>query len=92
MIRTFRDKDAEKIFRRQFSRRFQTVARVAKRKLDHIHAANSLPDLAAIPGNHLEALKSDRAGQHSVRINDRFRICFVWKDGDAHEVEITDYR
>lgn len=91
MIRTFRDKDAEKIFRRQFSRRFQTIAHVAKRRLDQIHAATSLPDLAAIPGNRLEALKADRAGQHSVRINDQFRICFVWRDGDAHEVEITDY-
>lgn len=63
--------------------RFQAVAAVAKRKLDHLNAATSLLDFAAIPGNQLEALKSDRAGQHS--------ICFRWKDGDAYEVEITDY-
>ena len=91
MIRTFRDKETEKVFLRQFSRRFQAVAAVAKRKLDHLNAATSLLDLAAIPGNQLEALKGDRAGQHSIRINDQFRICFRWKDGDAHEVEITDY-
>jgi len=91
MIRTFRDKDTEKIFRRQFSKRFQAIAGVAKRKLDHLNAATSLQDLAAIPGNQLEALKRDRAGQHSIRINDQFRICFLWKDGDAFEVEITDY-
>ena len=91
MIRTFRDKETEKVFLRQFGRRFQAVAAVAKRKLDHLNAATSLLDLAAIPGNQLEALKGDRAGQHSIRINDQFRICFRWKDGDAHEVEITDY-
>jgi len=91
MIRTFRNKDTEKIFRRQFSREFQAIAHVAKRKLDHLNAAASLLDLAAIPGNQLEALKSDRAGQHSIRINDQFRICFLWTNGDAYEVEITDY-
>lgn len=91
VIRNFRDKDTEKIFRRQFSRRFQAIAQVAKRKLDHLNAAPSLPDLAAIPGNQLEALKRGRAGQHSIRINDQFRICFLWKDGDAYAVEITDY-
>jgi proteic killer suppression protein len=91
VIRGFRDKETEKVFHREFSRKFQSVALVAKRKLDHVAAATSLTDLAAIPGNQLEALRRDRAGQHSIRINDRFRICFVWKDGDAYEVEITDY-
>ena len=91
VIRTFRDKETEKVFLRQFSRRFQAVAAVGKRKLDHLHAATSLLDLAAIPGNQLEALKGDRAGQHSMRINDQFCVCFRWKDGDAYEVEITDY-
>lgn len=91
MIRTFRDKDTEKISRRQFSRRFQAVAEIAKRKLDHLNAATSLQDLAAIPGNQMEALKRDRAGQHSIRINDQFRLCFLWKDGEAFAVEITDY-
>jgi len=91
MIRSFRDRDTEKILRRQFSRRFQGIAHVAKRKLDHLNVAPSLLDLAAIPGNQLEALRSDRAGQHSIRINDQFRICFVWRDGDAYDVEIADY-
>lgn len=91
MIRTFRDKDSEKVSRREFSRRFQAIADIAKRKLDHLNAATSLQDLAAIPGNQLEALRRDRTGQHSIRINDRFRICFLWKDGDAYEVEVTDY-
>lgn len=91
MIRTFHDRDREKVFLRQFSRRFQAVAGVAKRKLDHINAATSLLDLAAIPGNQLETLKGDRAGQHSIRVNDQFRVCFVWKAADAYEVEITDY-
>lgn len=91
MMRTFGNKDTERIFRRRFSRRFQAIAHVAKRKLDHLNAAASLLDLAAIPGNQLEALKSNRAGQHSIRINGQFRICFLWKDGDAYEVEIADY-
>ena len=79
------------MFRRRLSRRFQAIARVAKRRLDHLNASTSLLDLAAIPGNQLEALKRDRAGQHSMRINDQYRICFVWKDGDAYDVEIADY-
>jgi len=91
MIRSFRDKETERIFNREFSRRFQLISEIAKRKLDHLSAATSLRDLAAIPGNRLEALKRDRAGQHSIRINDQFRVCFYWKDGDACDVEITDY-
>ena len=79
------------MFGREFSREFQTIARVAKRKLDHLHAATSLADLAAVPGNSLEMLKRDRAGQHSIRINGQWRICFLWKDGDAYTVEIVDY-
>jgi toxin HigB-1 len=91
LTRSFRDKDTAAVFRRQLSRRFQAIARVAKRRLDQLNASTSLVDLAAIPGNQLEALKRDRSGQHSIRINDQYRICFVWKDGDAHHVEITDY-
>lgn len=91
MIRAFRNQDTEKISRRQFSRRFQAIADVAKRKLDHLNAAASLQDLAAIPGNRMAVLKGDRAGHHSIRINDQFRICFRWKDGDAYDVEITDH-
>lgn len=91
MIRTFRDKETERVFRREFSRKFHAIAEIAKRKLDHLNAATSLRDLAAIPGNQLEALKRDRVGQHSIRINDQFRICFHWKDGDIYDTEITDY-
>jgi toxin HigB-1 len=91
MIRSFRDKETQRLFRREFSRPFQAIAAVAKRKLDHVHAATSLADLAAVPGNQLQALKGNRAGQYSVRINNQYRICFVWTDGDAQEVEITDY-
>lgn len=64
---------------------------IALRKLVHLNQAKSLRDLAAIPGNRLEALKGSRKGQHSIRINDQYRICFVWRDGDAYDVEMTDY-
>jgi proteic killer suppression protein len=91
VIRSFRDRETEKVFRREFSRRFQRIAPVAKRKLDHIHAAAALSDLGAIAGNRLEALAGDRKGQHSIRVNDQWRICFRWADADALEVEIVDY-
>jgi proteic killer suppression protein len=70
VIRSFRNKETEKVFRREFSRRFQAIAQVAKRRLDQLHAAGAMADLGAIPGNHLEALTGDRLGQHAVRIND----------------------
>lgn len=79
------------MFRREFSRKFQGIAPIAKRKLDHIHAAAALSDLRAIPGNRLEALVGDRKGQYSIRINDQWRICFRWVDADALAVEIVDY-
>ena len=91
MIRSFRSKETAKLFRREPSRSFEQVARTAKRKLDHLHAAATLADLAAIPGNHLEALAGDRLGRYSIRVNDRWRVCFEWKDGEAHNVEIVDY-
>jgi len=91
VIRSFRDRETEKVFRREFSRKFQSVAPLAKRKLDHIHAAAALSDLGAIPGNRLKALSGDRKGQHSIRINDQWRICFRWADTDAIDVEIVDY-
>lgn len=91
MIRSFRGRETERIFQRQFSRRFQAVAGVAKRKLDQLDSATSLRDLAGLPGNRLEALAGDRAGQYSIRINDQWRICFRWKDGKADGVEIVDY-
>jgi toxin HigB-1 len=91
VIRSFGDKETEKVFRREFCRRFQRIAPVAKRKLDQIHAAAALSDLGAIPGNRLEALEGDRLGQYSIRINDQWRICFCWSDLDANHVEIVDY-
>ncbi len=91
MIKSFRSKETERLFDRLRSRRWQSVAVVARRKLELLNAAKSLDELRIPPGNRLEALKGDRRGEHSLRINDRWRICFVWREGDAHEVEITDY-
>jgi toxin HigB-1 len=90
VIRSFRDAEAEKIFAGIRSVKFQAIGNVAIRKLFQVHAARSLEDLRS-PGNSLEALKNDRSGQHSIRINDRYRVCFVWEDGDAYSVEIVDY-
>ena len=91
MIRSFRCRDTEALFSRRLVRRFGTIERVARRKLLQIDAATGLADLRVPPGNRLEALKGSRKGQHSVRINDQWRVCFVWRDGDAHDVEIVDY-
>ena len=92
MIREFRDRETEKIFQRERARRLPpTVQRVALRKLTVLDGAESVEDLRAPPGNRLEKLSGDREGQYSIRINDQWRICFVWNDGDAYEVEITDY-
>ena len=90
MITTFRQ--TEEIWRTGRSRRISAgLHRVALRKLAQLHFATGLEDLRVPPGNRLEALKGDRQGQHSIRINDRFRICFVWRDGNPYEVEIADY-
>ena len=91
MIRSFRDAEAEKLFNDEFSRKYRAIERVAQRKLTTLDEAENLRDLAALPGNHLEALKGDRKGQHSIRINDRYRVCFEWRDGEATDVEIVDY-
>lgn len=91
MIRSFKDSETEALFAGRFSRRLQHVARVAQRKLQQLNAARQLRDLAAFPGNRPEPLAGDRRGQHSIRVNDQYRICFVWKDGDAEDVEIVDY-
>lgn len=91
VIRSFRSKDTAKLFRREKTRKYAGFENVAKRKLDHLNAVASLSDLAAIPGNHFEALSGDRLGQYSIRINDRWRICFEWKNPDAYSVEIVDY-
>ncbi|MGD0125091.1 MAG: type II toxin-antitoxin system RelE/ParE family toxin [Terriglobia bacterium] len=91
MIRSFRSKEAEELFHYHNVPRFRAFERVALRKLLQLHAATDLRVLASPPGNHLEALRDDRKGQHAIRINDRWRICFVWREGHAHEVEIVDY-
>jgi proteic killer suppression protein len=91
VIRSFRDSDAERLFRGAVPRRLVSVARVAQRKLTQLHAATTLEDLAIFPGNRLESLRGDRKGQHSIRVNDRLRVCFRWEEGDAFDVEIVDY-
>ena len=92
MIVSFRDAGTERWFRSGTSRRVPAgLRRIAARKLGWVHAAHDLNDLRVPPGNRLEALTGDRAGQHSVRINDQDRICFVWREGNAHAVEIVDY-
>ena len=91
MIRSFRCKDTERLFQRESVRRFKAIEAVARRKLEMIDAAQTLQDLKVPPGNRLEALKGDRKGQHSIRINAQWRVCFVWVDGAAEHVEIVDY-
>lgn len=91
MIHSFKCPDTGALFRSQVVRRFANIERVARRKLLQLHAATALGDLRIPPGNQLEALKGDRRGQHSIRINDQWRLCFVWHDEGVHEVEIVDY-
>jgi len=91
MIKTFRCKDTGILFDDQWVSRFQSIERQARRKLLFLHRARTLQDLMAPPGNKLEALKGDRTGQHSIRINDQWRICFTWESGDVYDVEIIDY-
>ncbi len=92
MIRSFRDPEAARIFRREWSRKLPgDIQRPALRKLIMLDAAESPEDLRVPPANHLEKLSGDRRGQHSIRINDRWRICFRWQDGEALDVEIVDY-
>jgi proteic killer suppression protein len=92
VIKSFRNKETEKIFNRRFSGKLpKNIQRVARKKLVILDAAPRLNDLRIPPGNQFEALKGDRKGQHSIRINDQWRICFKWSGGDAYDVEITDY-
>ena len=91
MIRSFKDDDTRKLFETGFCKRWAAIREVARRKLDQIEAAVNLSDLRVPPGNRLQALKGDRAGQHSIRINDQYRICFVWETDGAYAVEIADY-
>jgi proteic killer suppression protein len=92
VIRGFRDRETESVWKGDVSRRLpQDIQSVARRKLRMLNNARTLNDLRVPPANRLEALHGKRKGQHSIRINDQWRICFVWKDGDAHDVEIVDY-
>jgi len=92
MIRSFRDQQTENIFRRERVKGFsKPVQRAALRKLLILDAAETQHDLRVPPGNRLEKLRGNRQGQYSIRVNDQWRICFVWSNGDAYDVEITDY-
>ncbi|MCL4850574.1 MAG: type II toxin-antitoxin system RelE/ParE family toxin [Bryobacteraceae bacterium] len=91
MIRSFGCEETRALHKGYGSRRFRSIEDQARKRLRWLDAATSLADLGAIRGNRLEALKGDRQGQHSIRINDRWRLCFLWHDGNAHDVEIVDY-
>ena len=92
MIKSFNCKETEKLFNGQFSNKLpQAIQRTAQRKLMLIHAAASLEFLKVPPANHLELLSGNRKGQHSIRINEQWRICFVWHENNAFEIEIVDY-
>ncbi len=91
MIKTFRCSDTEALFDRKVVKRFVNIEAAARRKLVMLHAAAALEFLKIPPGNRLEALKGSRVGQHSIRINDQFHVCFRWAAGNAEDVEIVDY-
>ena len=92
MIRSFKCKETEKVFRREFSQKLpRKMQRIAFRKLRMLNRSVTLTDLRVPPGNRLEKLHGERKGQYSIRINEQYRICFRWRDGDSHYVEIVDY-
>jgi proteic killer suppression protein len=92
MIRSFRDERTAEVFEGRNPKGFpSSILKTARRKLALLNAAAELDDLMSPPGNRLHALAHDRAGQHAIRVNDQFRVCFTWKDGDAYDVEVTDY-
>ncbi len=91
MIRSFRDKKTELLFGGENVKQFSNIRKVAERKLTMLDSASDLKDLLAPAGNRLEKLKGDRTGQYSIRINEQWRICFIWLPDGPHEVEITDY-
>jgi proteic killer suppression protein len=92
MIKSFADSETEKVFNRRFSKKLPgDIQGIALRKLRMLNNAHAINDLRSPPANRPEKLSKDREGQHSIRSNDQWRVCFVWDDGDAHDVEITDY-
>jgi proteic killer suppression protein len=92
MIKSFASKETEKLFKREFTRKIpKSIHQIARRKLEILDAAERIQDLRIPPANRLEKLSGKRSGQYSIRINDQWRICFLWRDGDAHNVEIVDY-
>ena len=91
MIRSFKCADMEALWKRQRVKRFVNIESIAQRKLRQLQIAGRLEDLRVPPGNRLEALKGNRVGQHGIRVNDRYRICFRWTDSGAEDVEIVDY-
>jgi proteic killer suppression protein len=91
VIASYRDKDSERVAKGIRVKKLEAIARMAQRKIAVLDAATKLEDLETPPGNRLEALAGNRKGQHSIRINDQYRICFIWRDKDAHQVEIVDY-
>jgi proteic killer suppression protein len=91
VIKSFHDAETEKLFYTGKSRRFSSISVVVRRKLQVLDNTNRLDDLREPAGNRLEALKGDRHGQFSIRVNDRYRICFLWQDNEPHDVEVVDY-
>jgi proteic killer suppression protein len=91
MIQSFRDRDTERLFHGHVIHKWRAFARQAEKRLRILDAADTLRALAMLPSNHLEPLKKERHGQHSIRINDQWRVCFVWRKDGAYQVEITDY-
>ena len=91
MIISFKSKHTEQLAQGRYVRPFSSITRIARRKLRQLEIAGRLEDLRVPPGNHLEILRGDRVGQHSIRINDQWRVCFCWTDIGAVDVEIVDY-
>ncbi len=91
MIKTFKCKDTEKLYNDLDVKKFRSISRISRIKLEMLNAAVSLNSLRVPPGNRLEQLRGYRKGQHSIRINDQWRVCFLWKEGNAYDVEIVDY-
>ena len=91
MIKSFKTEDTERLFSNERVKQWQSIETAARRKLNMVHAATKLDDLKVPPGNKLHKLEADRDGQHAISINDQYRVCFKWREGNAYDVEITDY-